>query len=264
MSKYSQVFKLSWDSNFVYRFNFVLLRVRTLISFLAIYFFWVAVFRHNNQVFDYSRASLLTYVVVARFVDTLVFNNNMTGEEIASGNLNNYLIKPVSYLKYWFTRDLGDKLLSLIFFFIELALIMLILRPPLFFPAFLSDWLLFLASIVLAAFMYFYLNFLVNAFTFWYPERGGWPLRFLVTMLLEFLTGGTFPLDILPAQIYAWFKWLPFGYLTYFPAGFYLHKFAGFEVVRIFLTMFVWLAIFYFFTKLAWKKGLKVYGAYGR
>src|SRR3989344_52707 len=135
MSKYSQVFKLSWDSNFVYRFNFVLLRVRTLISFLAIYFFWVAVFRHNNQVFDYSRASLLTYVVVARVVGTLVFNNNMTGEEIASGNLNNYLIKPVSYLKYWFTRDLGDKLLSLIFFFIELALIMLILRPPLFFAA---------------------------------------------------------------------------------------------------------------------------------
>src|SRR3989338_1117270 len=141
MGKYSQVFKISWDSNFVYRFNFVMVRIRSMVSFLAVYFFWVAVFRHNNQVFDYSRATLLTYVVVARLVDTLVFNNNMTGEEIASGNLNNYLVKPISYLKYWFSRDLADKLLSLIFFVGETVLILLILRPPLFFPAFLSDWL---------------------------------------------------------------------------------------------------------------------------
>ena len=199
MGKYLSIFKLSWDSALVYRFNFVMWRLRTIISFLAIYFFWVAVFKHNNQVFDYTQTALLTYVIVARFVDTLVFSSlsYTAGQEIASGNLNNYLLKPFSYFKYWFTRDLADKLLNLIFFAAELILIVAILRPPLQFPASLNSWLLFFSTASLAGVMHFYLDFLINAFTFWYPEHGGWPFRFLAWMLFEFLTGLMFPLDIL-------------------------------------------------------------------
>ena len=204
MGKYSQVFKISWDSSLVYRFNFVMWRLRTIISFLAIYFFWVAVFKHNNQVFDYTQASLLTYIIIARFVGTLVFSNlsDSAGQEIAYGQLSNYLLKPISYLKYWFSRDLADKSLNLFFFFAELVLIILILRPPLIFPSNISAWLLFSGTTILAIIMFFYYNFLVNTFSFWYPERGGWPLRFLAWMLLEFLTGAMFPLDILPQNIY--------------------------------------------------------------
>lgn len=266
MRKYWQIFKISWQHALVYRFNFAIWRLRTVIHFLAIYWFWTAVLNHNQQVFDYSRTGLLTYVVISRFVDTLVFSNvslNAAGE-IANGDLNNYLIKPVNYFKNWLARDLSDKLLNLIFFAGEMILLVWLLQPPFFSPVAVGDWIKFVFTTVLAGIMYFYFSFIVSAFTFWYPEHDGWPLRFIFWTLMEFLTGAFFPLDILPATVYTWFKWLPFGYLVYFPSGFYLNKFGTGETIRIWLTMFIWLGIFYWLTKLIWKKGLKIYGAYGR
>lgn len=266
MKKYWQIFKISWQNSLVYRFNFFMWRLRTIIGFLSIYFFWSAVFRHNQQVFDYSRAALLTYIVIARFADTLVFSNTsyQASAEIANGNLNNYLLRPAGYLKQWFARDLADKILNLIFFALEIVILVVLLQPPLIFPSALTPWLKFIFTSLFAGLIYFYFSFIVSAFTFWYPEYDGWPLRFVLWMFLEFLTGAAFPLDILPPAVFNWFKWLPFGYLVYFPSGFYLERFGGAESVRIWLTMAGWLVIFYYLTRLIWKKGLKIYGAYGR
>jgi ABC-2 type transport system permease protein len=266
MKKYWQIFKTSWQNALVYRFNFVIWRLRTIVYFLAVYWFWAAVFRHNRQVVDYTQAQLLTYVLAVRLADTLVFSNlsYTTAAEIANGDLNNYLLKPLGYLKNWLARDLADKVLNLIFFGGEMLVLYWLLRPPLLLPASAGVWLAFGLTLFLAAGLYFFFSFIVSAFTFWYPEHNGWPLRFILLTLLEFLTGAFFPLDLLPASIYAWFKWLPFGYLIYFPAGFYLNKFAVAESVRIWLTMAFWLAVFYWLAHLIWRRGLKIYGAYGR
>ncbi|PIP52396.1 hypothetical protein COX09_01795, partial [Candidatus Beckwithbacteria bacterium CG23_combo_of_CG06-09_8_20_14_all_47_9] len=90
MRKYWQIFKINWDSVLVYRFNVLLWRVRMMLSFLTIYFFWGAVFSEYSQIADYSSASLLAYLVVAFFLQTLVFANDSfrITAEIATGDLN--------------------------------------------------------------------------------------------------------------------------------------------------------------------------------
>ena len=131
MGKYLKIFQTSLINGFVYRLNFIMWRVRHVIQFLAVYFLWLAIYADNNQLFGYSRAAMLTYVIGTSVLRSFVLSSRSqtVGVEIASGDLNNYLVKPVSYLKNWLARDLSDKLLNLLFMTFELTLVILLLRP---------------------------------------------------------------------------------------------------------------------------------------
>ena len=266
MKKYLQIFRISWQNALVYRLNFVMWRVRTILWFFTAYFFWLAIFTQNQKVFSYDRSTMLTYIIGAALLRSFVLSSRSVtvGTEIANGDLNNYLVKPINYLKNWLARDFADKALNLIFFSLEITLLTLIFNPPIIGPASLMHLFLFLLAVFLAMFIYFFFSFLVSSFTFWYPEHNGWPLRFIVFMLLGFLAGASFPLDIFPALAQKIFKLLPFPYLIFYPLQIYLGRLSHQQILSSFLIMLAWLFILYQLTKIVFKKGLKIYGAYGR
>lgn len=264
--KYLEVFRISWQSAFVYRLNFIMWRVRTMLWFFTSYFFWVAIFQKNDQVFSYDRSVMLTYIIGAALLRSFVLASRSVSVnvEIANGDLNNYLVRPISYLKNWLARDFADKALNLVFFAFEMTILYLIIKPPLIFPA--NAWHLtaFLLATVLAMFMYFFFSFIVSCFAFWYPEHNGWPLRFIVFMLLGFLAGEGFPLDIFPSLAQTIFKFLPFPYFIFYPLQIYLGRLSNPQILQVFLAQLIWIPVLFLFAKLLYKKGLKIYGAYGR
>jgi len=112
--------------------------------------------------------------------------------------------------------------------------------------------------------IFFFLSFLVSAVTFWYPEHNGWPARFVAFVIIEFLSGGLFPLDIFPQAVFKVLSFLPPAYFLFYPLQIYLGRLAKPEIFAVFAMMFVWLAVLYFCARLVWNKGVKIYGAYGR
>jgi ABC-2 type transport system permease protein len=266
MKKYWQITKTSWSNGFVYRLNFIMWRVRTIIWFFTIYYFWVAILSQNDQVFNYDSQTLLTYVIGTSFLRSLVLSSRSVsaGMEIANGDLNNYLVKPINYLKNWLARDIADKALNLAFFIPEMVIIFLVIKPPFIFPN--NPWyfVAFIVAALIATLMYFFFSFLVSCFTFWYPEHNGWPLRFIVFMIIGFLAGDTFPLDIFPAVAQTIFKILPFGYFMFYPMQIYLGRIPANQVGLTIIIMLAWVFILYKISTAVFKKGLKVYGAYGR
>ncbi len=266
MKKYLEIFRISWQDAFVYRLNFIMWRVRTIFWFLTVYFFWLAVYSKNSSIYNYDRSLMFTYIVGSAFLHSLIFASKSVniGVEIANGDLNNYLLKPINYLKNWFTKDLADKLLNVIFFILELLLIMLILKPPLIFPSSFLQISLFILSILLAMVLYFFFSFIVSTFAFWYPEHNNWPLRWVVIVIIGFLAGDSLPLDIFPKPIFHIFKLLPFSYMTFYPLQLYLGRLSGSQIINMFMAMIIWLFVFIVLSRFIWKKGLKKYGAYGR
>lgn len=266
MSKYFAIFKTHWQSSFVYRLNFIMWRVRTVLQFFTVYFLWFALFIGQDKIFDYTQSVMLTYVIGTAVLRSFVFSSRSVsvGAEIASGDLNNYLVKPLSYLKNWLARDLADKLLNIIFLSLELTLIIIILKPPLVFPASFSNLSLFVLTVIMAMMMYFLFSFLISSFTFWYPEHNGWPLRFFIFMIIEFLAGGLFPLDILPPLAFKVFSLLPPAYLIFYPIQIYLGRLDFNQTISTIAIMITWILILYKLSRIVWKKGLKIYGAYGR
>lgn len=264
--KYLQAAKLELSNGFVYRANFIMWRVRMVIQLLAVYILWQAIFRQNQQPFGYDFGILMTYLVGSSLLRSLVLSNKSleAQTEIATGDLSNYLLKPINYFAYWFSRDISDKLLNGIFSVLEITLFMVIIKPPLFIQTNPVQLISFLLSGLIAVILYFFLSFIISLSTFWYSEARGWPQRFLFYTILEFMSGSLFPLDILPDWAYRFLMALPTSYLIFTPMQIYLGQLTGSELINTLAVSVIWAVIVSGLTYFLWKKGIKHYQAFGR
>jgi len=264
MRSYLRVFKNTFAEYFIFRFNFILWRFRVVIQILTLYFFWMAVFASRGQIFGYGKTEMITYVILTLFLTSFVLatGTNSVGEEINSGELTNYLIRPISYFGYWASRDLVDKFFNVFFAVVEGVLLFLILRPLFFLQTDILWLALFVLAVILSAGIYFIISFLIGSAGFWTSEV--WGVRFIFGILIAFFSGAFFPLDILPREIYNILSLLPFSYLIYFPIKIYLGKLSLVMILKGFLVMVFWLIGLRKILDWVWKKGLASYTAEGR
>lgn len=231
-----------------------------------VFFLWDTVFSDSGRVlFGYDRAKILTYVFLTIFAKAFVFSARAVdvSGEIARGDVSNYLLRPISYFKYWLTRDLSSKFLNLSFAIFEVLILSVILKPDLFFQ--LNFGYLFLTgvSLVLAMFLFFSILFIVSAIPFWMPEAS-WGGNFLLIIILEFLSGSLFPIDVLPVVFQNLLYWTPFPYLIFFPIQIYLGNLGLAASVKGILIAGIWVLILYSVMKSVWRRGLLAYQAFGK
>ena len=264
MKIYLQIIKDTWEEYMVYRLNFFLWRVRMVMQILVVYFLWWAIFS-NRQVFaGYTESMMLTYILLSSVVRTIVLSTTtMEIEDIINeGNLSNHLVRPFSFFSYYIARDTGDKLLNLLCSVVEVAALLLILRPPIFIQGSPLVIVGAFAAAGLGMVLYFLYNMIFGFMGFWTQDV--WAPRFLSFVIMEFLAGSIFPLDILPKTLFLISKSLPFYYFLYFPLGIYLGKITGWDLVYGFAGAFLWVGIFAIAVRYLWRKGLRAYTAEGR
>lgn len=264
--KYLQVFKISFQQEFVYRVNFIMWRVRNVFQIFIAFFLWDTVFSSPDKIlFGYDRAKILTYVFGLIIVRAFVLSARAVdvAGEVSRGQLSNYLIRPVSYFKYWLTRDMSSKALNLAFAIGETVILYFILRPPFFVQTNFVLILGFLISVFLAIFIFFVLLFITSSVPFWMPEAA-WGAQFLLmVVVVEFLSGALFPLDVLPTGFQNVLSYTPFPYLIFFPLQVYLGKIVGVQLLKGIIISFFWAIILWFLMSALWKKGLRVYEGHG-
>lgn len=267
MQKYWTIFKISFQQEFAYRLNFVMWRLRNILQIFLIFFLWSTVFSDpTRNLFGYDRVKILTYVFGILIVKSIVLSSSdvLVANEIAGGGLTNYLLKPVSYFKYWLTRDLSSKALNLFFAIFEFSILYLILKPQIFFQTNYFNLISLVISIALAILIYFTILFITSFVSFWTPEMAWGTQFFVIVIIVEFLSGGLFPIDVLPQGIQNVLYLTPFPYLIFFPLQIYLGKFSQALIIKGILIAIIWTGILWFFMKSLWAKGLRVYRAEGR
>jgi ABC-2 type transport system permease protein len=267
MNKYWSIFKISFQQEFTYKSNFIMWRLRNIFRIIVTYFLWNTVFAGSSQIFfGYNRSGIFTYVFSLMAVIAIVSSARSQDivNDIASGDLSNYLVKPINYFKYWFTRDMASKVLNLAFAAIEFSVLFYIFKPDLYFQNNIYSLLAFFVSLIIATAIFFYVTFIISSVPFWAPELG-WPSQFLVTIVIvEFLSGALFPIDILPAALQKVLMLTPFPYMVFFPIQVYLGKLTGAQLMYGFLISIIWAFVLWFLLKVVWQNGLKAYGAFGR
>jgi ABC-2 type transport system permease protein len=267
LQRYLAIFRISFQQEFSYKLSFIMWRLRNVLQVFVAFYFWDTLFTGDNtSLFGYDRSKILTYVFTILFMRAVVFSVRAVdvSGQIANGDLSNWLLKPIGYMKYWFTRDLSSKALNFAFAFFEILILYLILRPPLYFQTDIGLLLYFFLFLVLAVILFFYLLFVVEMVAFWMPENG-WAAQFLfVGIVAEFFSGGVFPLDIFPKLFQTGLGYLPFGYLLFFPAQVYLGKISIPMIHRGLIIETIWIIVFFIIAQKMWKKGLKSYASEGR
>ncbi len=264
LNKYLRVAQNTWQENIEYRLNFVMWRIRVMLQLITVYVLWYALLPAGDEVFGYTQSTMLTYVLGTAIVGSFVFSarSHTIAEEVNSGDLSNFLIRPMNYFKYHFARDMGDKGLNIIFSIFEFSLLVLLLRPTLFIQTSPEILLFTVVATCVGVLLFFCCNVLLGMIGFWSPEV--WAPRFIFMTLLTFFSGALFPLDILPEGIYRIFEILPFGYMLYFPLKVYLGQIAIGDIWLGLVAGGMWILILFGISKILWKKGLRNYAAQGR
>jgi len=181
--------------------------------------------------------------------------------EINHGRLSGYLLKPVNFMLYTFSRDLAEKSINLVSSIIEVFGLLWIFHVQLQFPHSLSTWLVFLMSSAGATWLYFILSFMTGCWGFWTSEA--WGPRFLLELFLEFTAGAFFPLDVLPQLAQQVIKSFPSPYLVFFPLQIFLEKLTLHQIFNGFLMQVFWIIVISAIARLVWAKGMRNYSSVG-
>lgn len=262
--KYWLVFLMTWEEYFVWRVNFVLWRVRQVLQLLLLFFFWSVAISGEGQLLGYTQVGILTYILGTQIMRSIVLSARSidVASEIHDGKLTNYLIRPVSYFGFWAVRDVSDKFLNIAFAVLEVSLVILLIKPDILIQQNAGTILVALLASLLAVILYFLFSFILSLLAFWI--RDVWAPRFLAFVVLEFFSGGFFPIDILPRPLFIAVSATPFPYLIFFPIKIYLGDLAPVQIISGFTIMFFWIFVLGLLVRYIWHKGLRMYAAEGR
>ena len=266
MRKYLFVFVLTLKEYFTYRLNFLIWRIRVLISFLVPFFLWLTVTKQIKNFTGYEEKSIISYFFFSHLLSYFILGTRTVDitSQIQNGEIINLILKPMSFFNYYFFRDLADKIFNFALSFLEIIIFFSVFSftlPQLNFNFFLP----FLSFLLIGLFLSFYLNLLISFLSFWSTEV--WAPRFIFFILISILSGSFFPLDLLPKKLFSIILLTPFPYLFFLPVK--MISSPETLINKIDFNFLFFMSIFYlttlfFLSKILWQKGLKNFSFWGR
>src|SRR5882762_7350160 len=217
ITKYGSVFNIGLQNTFVYRWNYFLRALFGLIPLAGTVFLWAAVFKERGGgLHGYDYGSMIYYYLLTILVSNLV---TPTEDE---WQINALLTKPMSYLAYRFSIFLSGRLVYTFVTLPPIALIFIYFRDYIVLPTDPMIYLLATVSMLMAAFIQFFITYSLAMMAFWILEIS--TIVFIVYSFEYFLGGQMFPIDIMPSAVQAVMKWLPFYYELFCPVAIFLGR----------------------------------------
>jgi ABC-2 type transport system permease protein len=264
MRKYAFVYLLGIQSGLVYRWNFILRGLFSLAHLTVVFVLWGAIFLGQDTIGGFDVRETMTYFVVLLALQFMIgaFNEDyQISEEIRNGMINQFLLKPINYYVYRISQFAAARCVSGTVVLIPLALAFMVIGDQLTFPS--EAWRIGLGipALAMSAVLQFTIAFCFGMMSFWFLEIHGFVI---LSYAVETLLGGqVFPLDLLPAPVFAVAQLLPFAYQMYFPAAILTGR-IGYEAALTGLAIEAcWVALFLMLARLLWERGLHKHTAVG-
>jgi len=265
------VLRISIEERLVYRGDFAL---GTLMRFLPIVtqiFLWSAVFAAleaagsgQQRIAGYSCENFIAYyllTMVSRAFSSMPGLASGIARDIRSGTVKKYLIQPIDMIGFLFLYRVAHKLVYYVVAAIPFALVFYLCRG--YFPGWPDPltFLAFLASLVMAFALGFFLEATIGMLGFWFLEVSS--LLFVYMLFNFFFSGHMFPIDMLPGVWGELVKLVPLQYLAYFPAAVFLGKVTGAELVWGLCAELGWVVFFIVASRVVFRVGVRRYSGFG-
>src|SRR5438105_7967508 len=163
IDKYISVFNIGLQNTFVYRWNYFLRALFGLIPLAGTVFLWRAIFKERGGgLHGYDYGSMIYYYLLALLVSNLVTPTEdewQIAADIREGQINSFLLKPLSYLGYRFSIFLSGRLVDTFVTLPPIALIFLYYCEFIVLPQHASTYLFATMSILMAAILQFFITY---------------------------------------------------------------------------------------------------------
>ena len=258
------VFSLGLQRQLAYRWNYFLRASFSALPLLVSWVFWGAVFQGRDTVGNYTFAGILTYYAVMLVVEAVSQPSDddfQIATEIREGMLNPILLRPLPYGLYRAALFAAGRCAYLVAAAVPVSLALFLLTRATDLEIGNLNLLHGLPALLGSALLQFSLTLCLSLCAFWILEVSA--LIFLV-YALEFLAGGhVFPLDLLPAPVFAVVRLLPFAYEYWFPTAALCGNLSEGAWKAGLCLQYGWAFFFMVLAHFIWKAGLRRFTAAG-
>ena len=264
MKKYWKTISNEFQKQLNFRFFILAYVIGNFFDLLAQIVVWSAAFRDVSEVNGYDYQTMLSYVVfgwIFRYLTTNYEYESIIQKDIHLGRLSNFIIKPISYVKYVMANAIGRNFFAFGVIIVTSAVYVIIFGKNLIFSSSLWVGPILFIYFIMAYLTKFYISIIIGYIGFWTKEISG--MSYSANTLVKFFSGAYFPLDLLPGSILYVFYGFPFIYIFFMPTQIFIGRIDFAQSFRGILVMGVWLLVLHFAVKILWKLGLNKYESAG-
>jgi ABC-2 type transport system permease protein len=260
------ILRICIEERLVYRADFAL---GTLMRFLPIVtqiFLWSAIFSATGHetLAGYAYQELVAYyllTMVARAFSSMPGLSSSIARQIRDGEIKKYLIQPVDMLGFLLLSRTAHKLVYYTVAALPFAFVFYLCRGYFVHTPDAATWAAYIASLILAFLLGFFLEATIGMIGFWFLEVSS--LLFVYMLFNFFFSGHMFPLGMLPDPWRTIVEFIPLQYLAYFPSAVFLGKVQGQELINGLCWQAGWVLFFFIASRVAWHYGLRRYSGFG-
>jgi len=257
MIEFKEIFKIGFIYELNYKFYVVFKLFFNIIPLIITLLIWNALYNSNTDITTIlSQNSMIGYIIFANIAYNVIsVDAYEISSDIKDGNLNQYLLKPIHYIKNKFMLYLSKFIFNFILYFFPIGIFCC------FYSISLSKLLMFFSLLFVSFLISFFINCILSLLAFWFMDVSA--LFSMLSFIMSFLAGTLIPIDLMPDFLKQISFFLPFRYLGYETASILFFEKNYNEFLVILLGGIIWTVILYIISKILWKKGIKIYGAYG-
>jgi ABC-2 type transport system permease protein len=265
LRKYGTVAVMGWQDSLVYRFNALVWVLYAVLPSLTFMMIWLA--RYNagsGTIGGLNLPQMITYYLCVTALSVVITPHPEweMAQQIRDGKITPFIVRPIGYFGYRCAQETSYQIVKSAMFAPPFVLMCWVFRDYIQLPTFdIGRVLYFLASVLLAYILLLQLKFLLGICAFWFAEVNG--LLEIWNILLAVFSGRLLPLTLLPAWLLTIGQGLPFEVLYAFPMQLLLQNPATETILMGFGRQFIWLGLLALLVRLAWRRGLLAYEAYG-
>ena len=263
-NKYIAVLKINWIQALEYRANAIVGLIAIISGLMIEYQIWSLIFdsQQIESIRGFTFNELMIFIFLSIMVGQLKSSWHTSGEMIEgirTGDINKYLIRPISYFNYHFMMFIGVNSLYYTVYSI-LLLVLIIVFPGLLFTS-LINFIGFLIALTVSVFLSYSIYFIMICFAFWFGEVRAIVVAYNLSMII--LSGQYIPVRLFPDYVLEVIQYTPILYLVDFPVSVATGRMPIELWPLNFIIAIGWCIVMWFIGKLIYMQGIKSYEAYG-
>lgn len=264
VSKYFSVIKMTWVQTLEYKANAIVGAFAIFSGLLIEFLIWKQVFQMQNltEIRGFTFNGLMVYIFLCMIVGQLKSSWATSIEMIESirtGELNKYLIRPVSFFTYHFMMFIGHNSL----FYIVYSFILIL------FPLILPGWAFhsilhiigFIIALIISIYLSYSIYFCMVCCAFWFGEVKSLVVAYNISNII--LSGQIIPLRLFPDAIREIIYMTPLQFLVDFPVSIATGSIPINMWFDKMIIAILWCIVVTILGKIIYRSGIRVYGGFG-
>lgn len=203
-----------------FRTEVVIYSFLDILPYIVLFFVWKAIFNQTDIVHDFTLPKIVNYYLLVIVVTRLSATHfeGWRSEEIRMGKIDYFLTRPFSYISEVYSKEVGSKIISIIF---SIPILSTFILANIFIYKIdqsyitLQNLIIFIVLMLVAHTIQFFIALWIVLITFWLEGSSG--LEHFKWILLTLFSGAMIPIEFMPMWLQKITNVLPFKYVYSIP-----------------------------------------------